>query len=95
MAEIKAELTSLQARRNLIPLPQLDIRRRLCEGTGITDGAAVRRRAAKVRDGEAAWEGAAERTLHGFALSLLVPADTMPRSAAGWTRTTSVAGWCT
>jgi uncharacterized protein YPO0396 len=35
--EIKAELTSLQARRNLIPLPQLDIRRRLCEGTGITD----------------------------------------------------------
>ena len=74
--DIAAELTSLQARRNLIPLPQLDIRGRLCEGTGIKDtelpyvGELLR-----VRDGEAAWEGAAERTLHGFALSLLVPAE--------------------
>lgn len=75
-ADIAAELTSLQARRNLIPLPQLDIRRRLCAGTGVKDtelpyvGELLR-----VRDGEAAWEGAAERTLHGFALSLLVPAE--------------------
>lgn len=75
-AEIKAELTSLQARRNLIPLPQLDIRRRLCEGTGITDSdLPYVGELLKVRDGEAAWEGAAERTLHGFALSLLVPAE--------------------
>ncbi|WP_258805121.1 ATP-binding protein [Pseudarthrobacter sp. NS4] len=75
-AGIVAELTSLQARRNLIPLPQLDIRRRLCEGTGIRDtelpyvGELL-----KVRDGEAVWEGAAERTLRGFALSLLVPSE--------------------
>jgi uncharacterized protein YPO0396 len=75
-ADIAAELTSLQARRNLIPLPQLDIRRRLGEGTGITEtelpyvGELL-----KVRDGESAWEGAAERTLRGFALSLLVPAE--------------------
>ncbi|QDG64412.1 ATP-binding protein [Pseudarthrobacter sp. NIBRBAC000502771] len=75
-AEIKAELTSLQARRNLIPLPQLDIRRRLCEGTGITDSdLPFVGELLKVREGEAAWEGAAERTLHGFALSLLVPAE--------------------
>lgn len=74
-AEIKAELTSLQARRNLIPLPQLDIRRRLCEGTGITDSdLPYVGELLKVRDGESAWEGAAERTLHGLALSLLVPA---------------------
>ncbi|MDQ0676155.1 uncharacterized protein YPO0396 [Pseudarthrobacter siccitolerans] len=75
-ADIAAELTSLQARRNLIPLPQLDIRRRLGEGTAINEtelpyvGELL-----KVRDGESAWEGAAERTLHGFALSLLVPAE--------------------
>ncbi|MDV8149745.1 ATP-binding protein [Arthrobacter sp. B10-11] len=75
-AEIKAELTSLQARRNLIPLPQLDIRRRLCDGTGITDTELpYAGELLKVRDGEAAWEGAAERTLRGFALSLLVPAE--------------------
>ncbi|MCU1565408.1 MAG: ATP-dependent exonuclease SbcCD, subunit-like protein [Pseudarthrobacter sp.] len=74
--EIKAELTSLQFRRNLIPLPQLDIRRRLCEGTGITDSdLPYAGELLKVRDGESAWEGAAERTLHGFALSLLVPAE--------------------
>ncbi|WP_285249257.1 ATP-binding protein [Pseudarthrobacter sp. efr-133-R2A-89] len=74
--EIKAELTSLQARRNLIPLPQLDIRRRLCEGTGIPDSdLPYVGELLKVRDGEAAWEGAAERTLRGFALSLLVPAE--------------------
>ncbi|NUT73316.1 ATP-binding protein [Pseudarthrobacter sp. C4D7] len=74
--ELKAELTSLQARRNLIPLPQLDIRRRLCDGTGITDGdLPFVGELLKVRDGEAAWEGAAERTLHGLALSLLVPAE--------------------
>lgn len=74
--EIKAELTSLQARRNLIPLPQLDIRRRLCEGTGIPDSdLPYVGELLKVRDGEAGWEGAAERTLHGFALSLLVPAE--------------------
>lgn len=74
--EIRAELTSLQARRNLIPLPQLDIRRRLCEGTGIPDSdLPYVGELLKVRDGEAAWEGAAERTLHGFALSLLVPAE--------------------
>jgi uncharacterized protein YPO0396 len=75
-SDIAAELTSLQARRNLLPLTQLDIRRRLCGGTGIPEmdlpyaGELLR-----VRDGEAAWEGAAERTLHGFALSLLVPAE--------------------
>lgn len=75
-AEIKAEITSLQARRNLIPLPQLDIRRRLCEGTEITDSdLPFVGELLKVREGEAAWEGAAERTLHGFALSLLVPAE--------------------
>lgn len=75
-AEIKAELTSLQARRNLIPLPQLDIRRRLCEGIGITDSELpYAGELLKVRDGEAGWEGAAERTLHGLALSLLVPAE--------------------
>ncbi|MET3809379.1 ATP-binding protein [Arthrobacter sp. UYEF3] len=75
-ADITAELTSLQARRNLIPLPQLDIRRRLCEGTGIKDtDLPYAGELLKVRDGESAWEGAAERTLRGFALSLLVPAE--------------------
>lgn len=90
--EIKAELTSLQARRNLIPLPQLDIRRRLCEGTGIPDSdLPYVGELLKVRDGEAAWEGAAERTLRGFALSLLVPAEHYA-AVSSWVDTNNLRG---
>lgn len=75
-AEIGAELTSLQARPNLLPRPQLELRRRLCEGTGIPENALpYAGELLRVRDEEAPWEGAAERTLRGFALSLLVPAE--------------------
>ncbi|WP_211876841.1 ATP-binding protein [Pseudarthrobacter albicanus] len=75
-AEIGAELTSLQSRPNLLPRPQLELRRRLCDGTGIPENALpYAGELLRVRDGEAEWEGAAERTLHGFALSLLVPSE--------------------
>lgn len=76
LTEIGAELRSLQSRPNLLPLPQLELRRRLCDGTGIAETALpYAGELLRVRDGESAWEGAAERTLHGFALSLLVPAE--------------------
>lgn len=76
LSEIGNELRSLQSRPNLLPLPQLELRRRLCDGTGIAEAALpYAGELLRVRDGEGAWEGAAERTLHGFALSLLVPAD--------------------
>ncbi|WP_255767646.1 ATP-binding protein [Pseudarthrobacter sulfonivorans] len=91
-ADITAELTSLQARRNLIPLPQLDIRRRLCEGTGIKDSELPYvGELLKIRDGESAWEGAAERTLHGFALSLLVPAEHYPE-VSSWVDANNLRG---
>ncbi|EMY35367.1 hypothetical protein D477_004676 [Arthrobacter crystallopoietes BAB-32] len=73
--ELRAELKSLQSRQNLMPRTQLELRRRLCEGTGIPEAELpFAGELLKVRDEEAAWEGAAERTLRGFALSLLVPA---------------------
>lgn len=76
LTEIGNELRSLQSRPNLLPLPQLELRRRLCDGTGIAETALpYAGELLRVRDGEGAWEGAAERTLHGFALSLLVPAE--------------------
>jgi uncharacterized protein YPO0396 len=76
LSEIGAELRSLQSRPNLLPIPQLELRRRLCDGTGIAEAALpYAGELLRVRDGEGAWEGAAERTLHGFALSLLVPAE--------------------
>ncbi|MDQ6754598.1 MAG: ATP-dependent exonuclease SbcCD, C subunit-like protein [Actinomycetota bacterium] len=74
--ELRAELTSLQTRQNLLPGWLVALRRRLCEGTGVAESALpFAGELLRVRDGEGAWEGAAERTLHGFALSLLVPAE--------------------
>ncbi|WP_026551583.1 ATP-binding protein [Arthrobacter sp. H20] len=71
---IDAELASLQARVDLLPGYQVELRRRLCEGTGIPESVLpYAGELLRVRDGESVWEGAAERTLRGFALSLLVP----------------------
>ncbi|MBG6180473.1 ATP-binding protein [Arthrobacter sp. CAN_A1] len=73
---IDAELASLQARVDLLPGYQVELRRRLCEGTGISESALpYAGELLRVRDGESVWEGAAERTLRGFALSLLVPEE--------------------
>jgi uncharacterized protein YPO0396 len=83
-ADIAAELTSLQARPNLLPRPQVELRRRLCDGTGIQESdLPCAGELLRVRDGEAAWEGAAERTLRGFALSLLVPSEHYA-AVSGW-----------
>ena len=82
--DIVAELTSLQSRPNLLPRPQLELRRRLCDGTGIQESELpYAGELLRVRDGEAAWEGAAERTLRGFALSLLVPSEHYA-AVSGW-----------
>ncbi|MFA7566180.1 MAG: ATP-binding protein [Alkalispirochaeta sp.] len=74
--ELSAEITSLQSRRSNIPARQIAIRDRLCEAVGAGQeeipfvGELLR-----VRDTEKKWEGAIERVLHSFGLSLLVPAD--------------------
>ena len=71
--ELKEDLKSLLSRQNLLPRELIALRQRLCSGTGIPEtDLPFAGELLKVRDSEAAWEGAAERTLHGFALSLLV-----------------------
>ncbi|GAA5200922.1 ATP-binding protein [Arthrobacter gyeryongensis] len=83
-ADIAAELASLQSRQTLLPLAQLELRRRLCEGIGVAETALpYAGELLRVRDGESEWEGAAERTLHGFALSLLVSPEHYP-SVSSW-----------
>ena len=73
-AEVNAELRSLQARKNNIPARDLELRERLCRELRLTEeplpfvGELI-----AVREEEADWEGAAERLLRGFALSVLVP----------------------
>jgi uncharacterized protein YPO0396 len=71
--ELKEDLKSLLNRQNLLPRELIALRQRLCSGTGIPEtDLPFAGELLKVRDSEAAWEGAAERTLRGFALSLLV-----------------------
>jgi uncharacterized protein YPO0396 len=75
-SEIEQDIAMLKARRSNIPRTQLEIRAGLAEAVGVTEprlpfaGELI-----EVREDEAAWEGAIERVLRSFALSLLVPED--------------------
>lgn len=76
---VNAELVSLRERRSNIPLRSIQIRDALCTGLGLTPetlpfvGELIQVRA-EHRD----WQGAAERVLRSFALSILVPNDHYP-----------------
>jgi len=78
-AEVNAELRSLRERKTNIPKKQLELRAWLCRDLRIgEDSLPFAGELIAVRDEEADWEGAAERLLHGFALSLLVPDEHYP-----------------
>jgi uncharacterized protein YPO0396 len=68
------EIASLKARRSNIDAQQVAMRAALCEALRLREtdmpfaGELI-----QVREDERDWEGAAERLLHGFGLSLLVP----------------------
>jgi uncharacterized protein YPO0396 len=73
-AEVNAELRSLRERKTNIPKKQLELRAWLGHELRIwEDSLPFAGELIAVRDDEADWEGAAERLLRGFALSLLVP----------------------
>jgi uncharacterized protein YPO0396 len=83
-AEVNAELRSLHERKSNIPKRQLDLRAQLCRELRLADdtlpfgGELI-----AVRAEESDWEGAAERLLHSFALSVLVP-DEHYRAVSDW-----------
>ncbi len=67
------ELASLRARRSNIPLSNLQMREQLCAAIGIsTDSVPFIGELLNVDETQPEWEGAIERVLHGFGLSLLV-----------------------
>jgi uncharacterized protein YPO0396 len=82
--ELNAEIESLRARRSNIPRRQTDLRHRMCEALELPAadfpfvGELI-----QVRSDQLAWEGAAERVLRGFGLSLLV-ADGHYRVVSDW-----------
>jgi len=83
-AEVEAEITSLESRTSSVPAHMLELKERLAEAVGVpADALPFAGELIEVRDGEADWEGAAERLLHNFALSLLV-ADGHYAAVADW-----------
>jgi uncharacterized protein YPO0396 len=78
--EIAAELASLRQRPSNIPDRNMRIRERLCLELGIEPAAApFAGELIQVAPQHVEWEGAAERVLRGFGLSLLVPQALYPR----------------
>lgn len=81
---ITSELESLRSRKTSIPRNYIEKRRELCQNLNISEqeipfiGELV-----EVKAEEAAWEGALERLLHNFGLSLLVP-EKYYRSVVEW-----------
>ncbi|HSW09181.1 ATP-binding protein [Aquabacterium sp.] len=72
--ELRAELASLKARRSNIDAQQVAMRSALCEALRLREAdMPYAAELIQVRDDERDWQGAAERVLRGFGLSLLVP----------------------
>ena len=72
--ELAGEIKSLKARRSNIPAMQIALRTALCQALKLPEKSLpFAGELLQVRDDEREWEGAAERLLHNFGLSLLVP----------------------
>lgn len=81
--EVRDELRSLEQRRTSIPARNIALRDRLCAEIGVSaERMPFAGELIKVADDQQEWEGAAERVLHSFALSLLVPDELYARVAA-------------
>ncbi|ABB23400.1 ATP-binding protein [Pelodictyon luteolum] len=90
--ELMAEIESLKARTNNIDDRQIAMRRDLCRALGIDENEMpFAGELLQVRQEENGWEGAIERLLRNFALSLLVP-DRYYASVAEWVDCTHLKG---
>lgn len=89
---LQLELQSLKHRKSNLPEPQIDIRRRLAQAIGAREeelpfvGELL-----QVHEEAKDWEGAIERLLHNFGLSLLVPENLYSKVAA-WVDKTQLKG---
>jgi uncharacterized protein YPO0396 len=89
---ITSEISSLRSRLSSIPAAQLSIRQNLCSALKIeSDSLPFAGELIGVRESQRDWEGAIERVLHSFALSILVP-DRLYMPVAQWVDRTSLAG---
>lgn len=81
---LRDEIDSLKRRHSNIDAHQVQIRAVMCEALGIAEEEMpFAGELLQVRDDERDWEGAAERLLRNFGLSLLVP-DAYYKEVAAW-----------
>ena len=86
--KMQDEIVSLRQRRSNLDSDVVAIRKRLCAELNLDpDDLPFAGELLQVRDDERDWEGAAERLLRGFGLSLLVPEDRYAAVAAWVDRT--------
>ncbi|MDP3475889.1 ATP-binding protein [Hydrogenophaga sp.] len=86
------EIQSLRARRSNIDAQHIALRAALCQALRLREGdMPFAGELLQVHDDARDWEGAAERVLHGFALSLLVP-DAHYAQVARWVDDTHLRG---
>ena len=91
-AALDDEIQSLKKRRNNLPASSLAIRDQLCARLALAaDDLPFAGELIQVRDEQSDWEGAIERLLHQFALSLLVP-DAHYAAVAEWVNATNLKG---
>jgi uncharacterized protein YPO0396 len=89
---LNAEISSLKGRRNNIDTRQIAMRAELCSALGLReDSMPFAGELIEVRDDQRDWEGAIERLLHNFGLSLLVP-DVHYAQVAEWVEHTQLKG---
>ena len=90
--ELTAEIRSLKARRSNIPAEQVAQRAALGKALNVAaDDMPFAGELLQVHDDEREWEGAAERLLRNFGLSLLVP-DERYAAVAEWVDKTNLKG---
>ena len=90
--DLTAEINSLKARRSNIPTEQVAMRTALCKALGMLEADVLfAGELLQVRDDGRDWEGAAERLLRNFGLSLLVP-DEHYAEVADWVDRTHLRG---
>ena len=91
-AELAQEVDSLKARRSNIDAQQVALRAALCEALKLEETSMpYAGELIQVRDDERDWEGAAERLLRSFGLSLLVP-DEHYAAVSDWVDRTQLKG---
>ena len=89
---LSAEISSLKARRSNIPAEQVAMRSALCKALKLPeDDMPFAGELVQVHEDERDWEGASERLLRGFGLSLLVP-DAHYAAVADWVDRTHLRG---